>query len=62
IEGHAGALFTSPALRNFPIAVPPAPSAGGDPVPADILKAAGWTPDAKRAPGAYQAVRSGAVK
>ena len=62
IEGHAGALFKSPELRNLQLAVPPAPSAGGDPVPADVLKAAGWTPDPKRAPGAYQVVRWGGVK
>ena len=30
--------------------------------PADILKAAGWAPDAKRAPGAFPAARAGAVR
>ncbi|MBP1604611.1 MAG: hypothetical protein H6Q09_1783 [Acidobacteria bacterium] len=59
LDGYFGALFKSAELRNYELAVPLAPAAAADPVPIEIQKAAGWTSDAKRAPGAYPAGRVG---
>ena len=59
MDGYFGALFKSGELRNYELAVSLAPAAAADPVPIEIQKAAGWTADAKRAPGAYPAGRIG---
>jgi hypothetical protein len=50
--GYAGALFVSPELRNYDVAVPL--SAGGaDLVPEAVRKAAGWPATGALLPGAY---------
>jgi hypothetical protein len=62
LDGYVGAIFKSPELRNYRLAVPLAPAVADDPVPAEIRKAAGWPADAARAPGAYPAVRLSTAK
>jgi len=53
MNGYAGALFRSPELRNYDLAVSLPMTGGADPVPDAVRKAAGWPPDASRLPGAY---------
>jgi Right handed beta helix region len=62
LDGFFGAIFKSPELRNFRLAVPLPPAFADDPVPAEIRKGAGWAADAARAPGAYPAVRLGTAR
>ena len=62
LDGYVGAIFRSPELRNYKLAVPLAPAGADDPVPAEIRKAAGWPADAARAPGAYPVVRLSTAK
>jgi len=62
LDGYVGAIFKSPELRNYRLAVPLAPAVADDPVPAEIRKAAGWAADGARAPGAYPAVRLSTAK
>jgi hypothetical protein len=55
VNGFAGAIFTSPELRNLePVAALPV-VVGEDPVPEAVRKAAGWAPAPARVPGAYPA-------
>ena len=51
-NGYAGALFVSPELRNYDVAVP-LPAGGADLVPEAVRKAAGWPATGALLPGAY---------
>ena len=53
LSGYAGALFVSPELRHYEIAGALPAVVTADPVPEPVRKAAGWTLDDSRAPGAY---------
>jgi len=53
VNGYAGALFSSPELRRLELAGPLPAVVTDDLVPPEVLKAAGWRPDAARVPGAY---------
>jgi hypothetical protein len=51
-NGYAGALFVSPELRNYDVAVP-LPAGRADLVPEAVRKAAGWPATGALLPGAY---------
>ena len=53
VNGHAGAFFVSPELRNYDVVAALPGTVTEDPVPEAVRKAAGWQPDAARLPGAY---------